>query len=256
MRLALHHIRERRQQLVQQSARPLGAQRPRAPGEPRLPDRVLGMGRQGGGHHVPRRLGQDAVEDRADPLQVAQQLLRACIGVHAAEKLREPGKPGAGVGQRMGLPVGHHLQPVLGPPQHLVGVGEYAQLGVRQMPGDARRIQGRERRRLAQRGIAAAPDQLQRLCAELDLAYAAVAQLEIVAQQPRLRVTRGFQRRVLVIVHPRLHCADIGDGGEIEMPPPDEGSNRVEEAPAQRQIARDRPRLDHRRPFQVCAAPS
>ncbi len=61
------------------------------------------------------------------------------------------------------------------------------------------------------------------------------------------------QRTALVFVDPPLHRLDVGDGGEIQAAAPDERPDRLQEAPAQRQIAGDRARLDHRRAFPVLA---
>ena len=46
---------------------------------------------------------------------------------------------------------------------------------------------------------------------------------------------------------------DVGDGGEIQPAPPDEGPDRLEEPVAEREVAGDRPRLDHRRALPVLA---
>ncbi len=163
-------------------------------------------------------------------------------------------------GQAVRLPVGDHLQPVLDPAQE---AGRPPPARRRRGAADARRgpaaasapsVVG-----LAQRRIAAAPDQLQRLRQELDLADAALAELDVVPGDARHRVGCRHARAARapgpgpMLVDPPLHGVDVGDRGEIEAAPPDERPDRLEERRAQRQVAGHRARLDHRRAFPVLA---
>ena len=154
-------------------------------------------------------------------------------------------------GRRMGLPVGDHLQPVLDAAEETVGARELARRAPVQMAGAGQQAQRGQRARLAQPGIAPAPDQLQRLRQELDLADAAAAELHVVPGDAPHRIGRHRAAAPLLRVDAALHRVDVGDGGEIEMPAPDEGADRREEVVAERDVAGDRARLDHRRAFPV-----
>ena len=65
---------------------------------------------------------------------------------------------------------------------------------------------------------------------------------------PAMRATgsaRVGQRAALVLVDPALHRVDVGDRGEVQPAPPDEGADRLEECRTQREVAGHRARLDH-----------
>ena len=107
---------------------------------------------------------------------------------------------------------------------------------------------------LAQVGIAPAPDELQRLRQEFDLANAALAELHVVAGDARQRVARASASAPpLCSIDPPLHGVDVGDRGEVQAAAPDERPDRLQERRAQRQIAGHRARLDHRGALPVLA---
>jgi len=99
-------------------------------------------------------------------------------------------------------------------------------------------------RRDAQRRLAPAPDELQRLGDELDLANAAAAQLDVVPLD-RNRVAAAMGGDLA------LDRMDILDRREVEMPAPYERPDAGEELLCGLAIAGDRARLDHRRALPV-----
>ena len=125
--------------------------------------------------------------------------------------------------QRMGLAVTHHLQAMLGLAQEPVGIVEHFDRVAWQVATSGFGAKRCQRAGRPQGRRPAAPDQLQRLGAEFDLADAALAEFQVVAEQPRLRRAAGAERGALMRVDAPLHRGDIGNGGEIEVPAPDEG---------------------------------
>ena len=73
--------------------------------------------------------------------------------------------------------------------------------------------------------------------------------------RPELDVVTAHGDRTMALegMHPPLHGVDIGDRGEVEIFPPDEWRELVEELLASRGIAGHDPRLDQRRPLPVLA---
>jgi hypothetical protein len=116
------------------------------------------------------------------------------------------------------------------------------------LAGGGQRRQRAERGRVAQRRITAAPDQLQHLGGELDLPYAAAAELYVV---PGERDGRAGAPGALVHMDLPLDGVDVRDRGEIQVTAPDEGADLAQEMLAQRLVPGHRPGLDHRRPFPV-----
>ena len=92
----------------------------------------------------------------------------------------------------------------------------------------------------------AAGDQLLRLREELDVANAAAAELDVVAGDGDLAVA-------LMRMHAPLHGVNVGDGGEVEIFPPDEGRELAEEVLAGVDVAGDDARLDQRGALPVLA---
>src|SRR5690606_34093586 len=130
----------------------------------------------------------------------------------------------------VGLAVLDHLQPVLDRPQRAIGGGERRRLPCPDPPRLGECGDRRERRRSAQRRIAAAVDELVDLDEELDLADAAAAALEVEAGAERLAL------RVMIADQPADRL-DFTDRAEIEAASPDEGMDRIEEIAAERRIA-------------------
>ena len=89
----------------------------------------------------------------------------------------------------------------------------------------------------AQRGIAAAVDQLVDLREKFDLADATAPALEIVARAERLPLR-------IMIANPPRDTANLADGAEIERAAPHKRLHRGQEALAQRNVSRRRTRTD------------
>ena len=186
-------------------------------------------------------------------VQMVQQFGGEFACVRITHESGESGQFGRPLRQFVHLAVGRHLQPVLDAAQEAVGCTQFARGIARHVPGARQHRQRPQRGRDAQSRIAAAPHQLQRLRQEFDLADAAFAQLHIVAGDARQRVRCVGQRAALVLVDAAFHRMDVGDRGEIQPAPPDEGADRLEECRTQRQVAGDRSRLDHGGAFPVLA---
>ena len=143
------------------------------------------------------------------------QLLRECVAILEAGKAREAFEALAVRRQRVGLVVGHHLQPVLDGAQKPIGGVEIG-AGVGADPAAlGERRERRQRLAAAQFGMPAAGDELLGLHEELDLADAAAAELDVVA----------LDRDVLMAaigVDLALDRLDVGDRGVVEIFPPDE----------------------------------
>ena len=113
------------------------------------------------------------------------------------------------------------------------------------MPGADQQPQGIPRALHPQHRVPSAPHQLQRLGEKLDLPDAALAQFHVVVQHPCQRIRGGTGPGALVLVDPPFHGVDIGDGGEVEVPAPNEGADLLQEPGPQQQIAGHRARLEH-----------
>ena len=148
--------------------------------------------------------------------------------------------------QAVGLLVGDHLHPVLEVAQIAVGAGQVLGGGGAHLAGLGQGGQGVEGAVGAQGRMAAAQDQLLGLDEEFDLADAAGAQLQVRARRGQALV--GPQRLDLA-----LDRMDVGNGGEVEVSPPDERLKLGQESLAAGNIAGRDPRLDRRRPLPVLA---
>src|SRR5687768_7126779 len=153
----------------------------------------------------------------------------------------EGGKPGEGLiarGENVGLLVGDHLQAMLDHAQKAVVAVELPRGTFGDPTGIRQRIEHVERLAAAQRGVAAAGDELLGLNEEFYLADAAAAELDVVTPHRHLAMALDGMDLALQ----RLH---IGNGGEVEIFAPDVRLETVEEFLAQRKIARQGTRLDH-----------
>ena len=124
---------------------------------------------------------------------------------------RRPGRR-----QGMGLPVVDHLQAMLDMAQ--IAICRDHRLAQSPALTRPRRHQRADRfagRGIAQFGMAAAPDQLLGLGEEFDLANAAAAELDVVAADRDLAMA-------LHRVDLALDRMNVLDGGEVEVPAPDE----------------------------------
>ncbi len=180
-----------------------------------------------------------------DARHVAQQGCREGIRIGVAHEHCERRELLGPAREGVGLAVRDHLQAMLDPAQEAVGD---QQLGGRAgaEPSGARQAAERPRRgRVAEPGITPAPDELQGLRQELDLADAALAELDVMAEQAGGGRPLRAERRALVRVHAALHGVDVGQRGEVEAATPDEGTDGFEELRAEQGVAGHRARLDH-----------
>ena len=143
----------------------------------------------------------------------------------------------------MGLRIAHHLQPVLHLPVGAIVAGQFPGrlVGDPALPGQCG--QPAHGVALAQVGIAPAGDQLPGLGKELDLPDAARPQLQVAP------LKRGATVKPLVIADAQAHVVGVLDGGEVQMPPPDEGRQPLKVPFARRDVARRGARLDIGRAF-------
>ena len=190
---------------------------------------------------------------RPYPAELPQQRSGEADGIGVAHENGDAGDVGGRLGYVVRLPVRHHLQPVLDLPQEAVSRGQFGR-GLRgDQPGAGQQPQGSESLRRAERRIAPAPDKLEGLRHELDLADAAFAQLDVVAGDASHWIAPDGQGGAPVLVDPAFHGVNVGHRREIQAAPPDERPDRLQEPPAQRQIAGHGARLDHRRAFPIQA---
>ncbi len=179
-----------------------------------------------------------------DHAEMAEQRLGEGLRVGVAAEKGDRIQRGAGRRQGLGLVVVHHLQTMLDMAQIAIG-GDHFLAGGGLDP--SRRNQRADRIagfRLPQPGIAPAPDQLLGLGEEFDFADPAAAELDVVPAHGDLAVT-------LHGVDLALDRVNVLDGGEVEMAPPDERPQMLQEVGARIRIAGDRARLDHRRALPI-----
>ena len=173
---------------------------------------------------------------------MAEQILCKGRAALIAEEVRKTLDGLGVVGQRMGLLVRDHLQPVLDPAQKLVGFGQF----LARLKGDP--VAGREnlqrlqRRAHPQFRMTAAGNQLLGLREKLDLADAAAADLDVMAFDRDLALAA-------IGLHLPLHVVDVGQCRKIQMLAPDERREFGDQRLARFGVAGARPRLDHRRAF-------
>ena len=190
-----------------------------------------------------RRAGRIALEQPAvvalHAIEPDQQIPGEGGPVRIAEEARELLHPFGRVGQRMGLLVGDHLEPVLDPAQEQIGIDQFVADLDRDPVVGREHVERLQRRPHPQFGMPPARDQLLGLGEELDLADAATPDLDVVALDRNLALSAKR-------LHLALHVVDIGERREVEMLAPDERRDIAEQRLARRGIARAGPRLDHR----------
>src|SRR5690606_3239011 len=130
-------------------------------------------------------------------------------------------------------------QTVLDRAQAVVGFAEHPRVFGIDDPFGGERVERRARAALAQRGQAAAVDQLVGLGEELDLADPAAAALDVEAR-PRIAPA------AIGTADARGQPADLLDRGKIEAAAPDEGAQRAEERLARLAVAGRGARADER----------
>ena len=123
----------------------------------------------------PRRAFEEAAVMLLHPRQMRHEDIGEGLGRRQAHETRHPGQPGAIFRQAMGLAVGQHLQPMLKGTEEHIGIGEVHRRPPVELPGRGQRRQRAQRGGIAQGRLAPAPDQLQHLHGELDLAVAAAS---------------------------------------------------------------------------------
>ena len=207
--------------------------------EPQLGQRrgalLVARVRVGGGDRVRVLAGrafagdaQQVLEARLDVRPVLREVGEHRLGVGISRPPRQPRLLERVLGDGVRLPLGHHLHAVLEPAQRDVGLRQLVAIAAGDEAGVEQPLQGLQGPAHAQVRVAAAVEELQRLDEELDLADAALAELEIDA---------GSARGVLLGA--RLEPAHLVDRLEVEVLPEDERRE-----PPQRLLAgrQDRPR--------------
>ncbi len=185
-----------------------------------------------------RRLLEQAGIVALDRTQALQQRSFEVGEAGVAQKDGEGLGAGRVLRHAVGLPVVDHLQAMLDAAQEGVGLDELGGCLCRHVPGGGERLQCLDSAACAQRGVAAAEDQLLRLGKELDLADAAASELHIVSQHlDRAAAAMG--------VDLALDRVDVVDRREVEMLAPDVGPKSGDECLADPDVSRHGMRLDH-----------
>ncbi len=187
--------------------------------------------------HLARARAEQVAEERRHPIAVRpERLLEPLRRVEAHRAGEAEPLPARGQGVR--LPPVHHLDAVLGAAQEQVRVRERVAIARRHDAREEQPLERREHRALAQLGLLAAVQELERGDEELDLADPALAELQVT---PAL----GARARV----DARLHGLDLAQDVEVERAPPHERLEEGEELLASPEVARRRPRLHERVPL-------
>ncbi len=182
---------------------------------------VLGL-RGGGQGRAAGFLGEEGLGEGVDLFEAVAQGGGEIVDRVAAAEIGEAGHAFGAGGHLLGLGVLEHLQAMLEIAQGDVVRGQ-GRVGVGLDPALAgERFEGLKGARGAQGGIAAAHDELAGLGEELDLADAALAELDVVAGD----LERSGQ--ALVLADALAHVVGVLDGGEVEVPAPDEGPQVLE----------------------------
>ncbi len=144
----------------------------------------------------------------------------------------------------MGLLIPDHLQTVFDPPQEPIGTAQLGS-GLRADPAAFSEAEQRlDRASRPEFRMSPARDQLLGLHEEFDIADAAAPELDVMAFDRDRAMTFEF-------MHAPLHRVDVGDGGIVEIFPPDEGRELAQENLAELFVAGGGPRLDQRRALPV-----
>ena len=233
-------------------------QRPALDDHPEVLERALGIGKPGGGQRDAARqswargsgrralaeeLAERAVDVAGDGAMLGREAARgdARRGVDA-DAAREPAELERIVRQGVSLELVQDLQPVLDRAQMHERVREPAPEVRGEVPPLGEPEERLERVALAQPGIVAAVEELERLREELDLPDAAAPELDVA--RGRLGVTPA-QRAVDL----PLHAADRGQHALVEAGPIDDLAHEVHEARPDPGIARADARLEQRLPL-------
>ncbi len=172
-------------------------------------------------------------------VELKQQIERKRLAVLIAEELRETIDRLGLLRQAVGLFVGDHLQPMLDPPQELIGRAELVARVVGDPVAHGEHVERDQRLLHPQLGMTAARDQLLGLGEELDLANAAAPDLDVMSLDRDLALAA-------IDLHLPLHVVHVGERLEVEMLAPDEGRQLRQQRLARSGVAGADPRLDHR----------
>ena len=190
-----------------------------------------------------RRPAEYLSELLADGFDMADQFQGERTPARLAHGERQPQFRPFIVRQVVGLLIGPGLQAVLDPAQKVVGLLEAVHCGFRHSAAGGQMIQHPQDAALAQRRIAPAVDELERLANEFDLADATWPQLDV-APHPLAFHLLGDQG---------LHVAQGFERAVIQIAAVDEGPQPVQQSFPRRPVAGDDPRLDHGVAFPVTA---
>ena len=142
--------------------------------------------------------------------------------------------------QLLCLLICQRLDAVLGVPQEAVSQAQAQRFGLIDVAETLERLEHRQQLRLLQLRLAPAPDHLQHLHAELDVADAAGAELHVI-------------RIVPFLDDARLHLAQRLDGAEVEVTPVGERLQPPQHLFARKQVARAGAGFDERVALPVAA---
>ena len=176
---------------------------------------------------------------RLDPGEMEGQIPGEGLETPVSAKARETRQFHTLEGQALRLFIGDHLQPVLNLAQEEIGGGQVADRFRRDPLLGMQFTQHFERARASHPGPPPAENELLSLDEKLDLANPAAPELDVVSRDddalmPPYRMDLPF------------HRMDVGNRGIVEVLSPDERREVGKEAPAEREIARRRARLDQR----------
>ena len=192
-----------------------------------------------------RAPGADAAAARRRSRAASAKPMKVAKRASSAGRLR----------QRVDLPVGDHLQPVLDAAQEAIGVGQFARRpGAATWPARGQRRAARPSVvGIAQRRVAPAPDQLQRLRQELDLADAAFARASRCGRRCAQRVAPAASAPPLCASIRRFIAWMSATAAKSRPRRQTKGRISSQECRAQREVAGHRARLDHGGAFPVLA---
>src|SRR3972149_1545423 len=191
----------------------------------------------------PVRLPEHLVVDLSDRFDVQMIIApQICGGVlrpihRVAEATRQLRKLVLISGQCMSLQMMEDLESMLNRSKEDIGLRQRGMLLAGQVPSLRKALKGTERIGLSNPDVTHPIQDLERLRDKLDLAYTAVAQLDM---------TKAFSAKRDVRIDPILDGADLRDGAVVDRLAVDEGLNQLQEGPPHSPIPGHGPCLDER----------